>query len=70
MKRLFVSVALLPLLHAAQAQAETKISTAITAPIRTSTAAAGQPDSVLIEAAGSVKPTQSGAAVTIVPTTR
>lgn len=65
MKRLFVSAAVLPLLHVAGAHAETKISTATTAPVRTSTAAAGQPDSLLIEANGSIKPTASGAAVTM-----
>ena len=65
MKRLFVSVAVLPLLHAAGAQAETKISTATTTPVRTSTLAGGQPDSLLIEAAGSIKPTAAGAAVTM-----
>ncbi|MGA0606432.1 autotransporter outer membrane beta-barrel domain-containing protein [Phenylobacterium sp. VNQ135] len=65
MKRLFVSAAVLPLLHAAGAHAETKISTATTAPVRTSTLANGQPDSLLIEANGSIKPTASGAAVTM-----
>jgi outer membrane autotransporter protein len=65
MKRLFVSAAVLPLLYAAGAQAETKISTATTAPVRTSTLASGQPDSLLIEASGSIKPTASGAAVTM-----
>jgi hypothetical protein len=65
MKRLFVSAALLPLLHAAAASAETKISTATTAPVRTSTVASGQPDSILIEAAGSIAPTTAGAAVTV-----
>ncbi|MCR5874429.1 hypothetical protein LRS10_09775 [Phenylobacterium sp. J426] len=65
MKRLFVSAAMLPLLYAAGAQAETKISTATTAPVRTSTAASGQPDSLLIEASGSIKPTTAGAAVTM-----
>lgn len=65
MKRLFVSAAVLPLLHAAGAHAETKISTATTTPVRTSTLAAGQPDSLLIEANGTIKPTASGAAVTM-----
>ncbi|MFZ5684679.1 MAG: autotransporter outer membrane beta-barrel domain-containing protein [Pseudomonadota bacterium] len=65
MKRLFVSAALLPLAHAAAAHAETKISTATTAPVRTSTVAGGQPDSLLIEANGSIKPTAAGAAVTM-----
>lgn len=65
MKRLFVSAALLPLLHAGAAQAETKISTATTTPVRTSTIASGQPDHILIESAGSIAPTAAGAAVTI-----
>lgn len=65
MKRLFVSAAVLPLLHAAGAHAETKISTATTTPVRTSTLSGGQPDSLLIEANGSIKPTASGAAVTM-----
>ncbi|WP_309087299.1 autotransporter outer membrane beta-barrel domain-containing protein [Phenylobacterium sp.] len=65
MKRLFVSAAVLPLLHVAGAHAETKISTATTTPVRTSTLANGQPDSLLIEANGSIKPTASGAAVTM-----
>ena len=65
MKRLFVSAALLPLLHATAAQAETKITTTVTAPVRTSTAAAGQPDSVLIDTGGAIKPTASGAALTL-----
>jgi outer membrane autotransporter protein len=65
MKRLFVSAAVLPLLLAAQARAETKISTATTTPVRTSTVANGQPDSVTIETAGSIAPTASGAAVTV-----
>ena len=65
MKRLFVSAAVLPLLTAAVAHAETKISTATTAPVRTSTVAGGQADQITIEAAGSIAPTTSGAAVTI-----
>ncbi|HEY0650177.1 autotransporter outer membrane beta-barrel domain-containing protein [Phenylobacterium sp.] len=65
MKRLFVSAAVLPLLAATAAHAETKISTATTAPVRTSTVASGQPDHITIEAAGSIAPTAAGAAVTI-----
>jgi hypothetical protein len=64
MKRLFVSAAVLPLLCSATAHAETKISSATTAPVRTSTAASGQPDSILIEAGGSITLTTAGAAVT------
>jgi len=65
MKRLFVSAALLPLLYAAAANAETKISTATTAPVRTSTIAGGQADHLTIETAGSIAPTAPGAAVTV-----
>lgn len=65
MKRLFVSAAALPLLYAASATAETRISSATTAPVRTSTVAAGQPDSLVIETAGSIAPTTAGAAVTV-----
>ncbi|WP_337185091.1 autotransporter domain-containing protein [Phenylobacterium sp.] len=64
MKRLLVSAAVLPLLQAA-AHAETKISTATTNPVRTATIADGQPDHITIEAAGSIAPTASGAAVTV-----
>lgn len=64
MKRLFVSAAVLPLLSAA-AHAEVKISTATTAPVRTSTIAGGQADHITIESAGSIAPTASGAAVTV-----
>ena len=65
MKRYLVSAAALPLLFAAAAQADTAISTATTAPVRTSTAAGGQPDSLTITAAGSIAPTTAGAAVTV-----
>jgi len=64
MKRFFVSAAVLPLLYATAAGAETKITTATTAPVRTSTAANGQPDSVTIDTSGSIAPTVAGAAVT------
>ncbi len=64
MKRLLVTAAVLPLAYAA-AHAETKISTETTTPVATSTVAAGAPDSIRIEAAGSVKPTGSGSAVTM-----
>jgi len=65
MKRLLVSAAVLPLLAATAAHAETKISTATTTPVRTSTVASGQPDHLTIEAAGSIAPTAAGAAVTV-----
>jgi outer membrane autotransporter protein len=65
MKRLLVSAAALPLLYAASAHAETKISTATTAPVKTSTIAGGQADHLTIDAAGSIAPTVAGPAVTI-----
>lgn len=69
MKRLFVTAALAPLALAATsvaaAHAETKITTAVTAPVKTSTAANGAPDDLTIYAGGSVKPTAAGAAVTL-----
>lgn len=65
MKRLLLTTAALLPLAAGQAQAETKISTATTTPVRTSTAASGAPDAVTVEAAGSIKPTASGAAITV-----
>jgi hypothetical protein len=65
MKRLFVSAAVLPLLSAGLAHAETKISTATTSPVATATLAAGQPDDLTIEAAGSIKPQPAGVAVTL-----
>ncbi len=58
---LLASTAVLAL--AAPASAET-ISTAITQPVRTSTAKAGAPDSITVSSTGSVKPT-SGTAVTM-----
>jgi len=65
MKRLFVGAALAPLVLACAAQAETKITTAVTTPLKTSTANAGAPDDLTIDTGGSVKPTASGAAVTL-----
>ena len=65
MKRLFVSAAVLPLLAASVSHAETKISTATTTPVRTSTIANGQPDQLTIESAGSIAPTVAGPAVTV-----
>ncbi|WP_430423502.1 autotransporter domain-containing protein [Phenylobacterium sp.] len=65
MKRLLVSAAVLPLLTSVNAYAETKISTATTAPLRTSTVANGQADHITIETAGSIAPTTAGAAVTV-----
>ncbi len=64
MKRLLVSAAVLPLVPAA-AHAETKITAATTTPVATSSLASGQPDNLLIDAAGSLKPTAPGAAVTV-----
>src|SRR5690606_36552931 len=64
MKRLLVSAAVLPLFPAA-AHAETKITTATTTPVATSSLANGQPDDLLIDTAGSLKPMAPGAAVTV-----
>ncbi|MFN4176886.1 autotransporter domain-containing protein [Phenylobacterium sp.] len=57
-------VSLSTLAWAAQANAETKIDSARTTPIATSTAASGSPDSISITSDGSVKPA-SGVAVTL-----
>src|SRR6266540_4091370 len=65
MKRLFLSAALAPLACPALVHAETKISTATTTPVRTSTVAAGQPDSITIDTGGSIKPAAARAAVTL-----
>ncbi|CAN7453300.1 autotransporter outer membrane beta-barrel domain-containing protein [Phenylobacterium sp. LjRoot219] len=65
MKRLFLSAALAPLTCPVLAHAETTISTAVTTPVRTATAASGQPDAVTISTSGSIKPTAAGAAVTM-----
>lgn len=65
MKRLFVTAAVLPLALASAALAETKITTAVTTPLKTSTAANGAPDDLTIDTTGSVKPTAAGAAVTL-----
>src|ERR1051325_7370600 len=65
MKRLFVSAAVLPLVFVSAAQAETKISTATTTPVKTSTIAGGAPDQITIDTGGSIAPTVAGAAVTI-----
>lgn len=65
MKRLFLSAALTPLICPSVAHSEVTISTAVTTPVRTSTAAAGQPDSITISKDGSIKPAAAGAAVTL-----
>lgn len=64
-RALLASAAALPLLQAAPARADTTISTAVTTPIATSSVAAGAPDNIYIDGAGSVAPTAPGAAVTI-----
>lgn len=61
---LFIATAL-PLVHASAAVAETKVSSARTAPVSTSSAAGGARDDVTIEKAGSIKLGQAGVAVTI-----
>jgi len=65
MKRLLVTAALAPLALASAVHAETKITTAVTTPVKTSTAANGAPDDLTIDTAGSVKPAAAGAAVTL-----
>lgn len=60
---LLASTCLVALLSAT-AQAQTSITTATTAPVRTSTIKAGAPDDIRITSTGSIKPT-SGTAVTI-----
>lgn len=65
MKRLFVSAALLPLAWAAGSHAETKITTTVTAPAKTSTVNKGAADDLTIDSSGSVKPTVAGAVVTL-----
>ncbi len=63
-KTLLASTCLAALLSTA-AQAETTITTATTAPVRTSTIKSGAPDDIKITSTGSVKPTVTGPAVTI-----
>lgn len=65
MKRWLLCSAVIPLAVAGQAAAETSISTKVTTPVATSTAASGQPDSLVITADGGVAPTVAGAAVTV-----
>lgn len=60
MKRLFLSAAVLPLLHAAPALGQTTISTATTAPVATSTTG-----DLTIAIEGSIAPAAAGAAVTL-----
>src|SRR3546814_16779894 len=63
-KTLLASTCLATLLSTA-AHAETTITTATTAPVRTSTIKPGAPDDIKITSAGSIKPTVAGPAVTI-----
>lgn len=63
-KTLLASTCLATLLSTA-AHAETTITTATTAPVRTSTIKSGAPDDIKITSAGSIKPTVAGPAVTI-----
>jgi hypothetical protein len=64
MRHLFLASSCILALAAAPAAAETKIATATTAPVRTSTVKAGTPDDILITSAGSIT-TGSPVAVTI-----
>jgi len=63
-KTLLASTCLATLLSTA-AYAETTISTATTAPVRTSTIKSGAADDIKVVAAGSIKPTVTGPAITI-----
>ncbi|BBB11751.1 autotransporter outer membrane beta-barrel domain-containing protein [Sphingopyxis sp. FD7] len=63
-KTLLASTCLATLISTA-ASAETTISTATTAPVRTSTIKSGAPDDIKVTSAGSIKPTVAGPAVTI-----
>ena len=63
-KTLLASTCLATLISTA-AHAETTITTATTAPVRTSTIKSGAPDDIKITSAGSIKPTVAGPAVTI-----
>jgi hypothetical protein len=63
-KTLLASTCLATLLSTA-AHAETTISTATTAPVRTSTIKSGAADDIKVVAAGSIKPTVTGPAITI-----
>ena len=65
MKYLLLAVTALPLVQGVAVRAETKISTAITSPVATSTAANGARDDLTIEKAGSLKPAAAGVAITI-----
>lgn len=64
MKLILSAATALPLVLASAAYAETKISTASTTPVATSTAANGARDDVTIEKVGSIKLGQAGVAVT------
>lgn len=64
MRKILLASTCLAAVSATAALAETTITTATTAPVRTSTVKSGTPDDVKITSAGSVKPT-SGTAVTI-----
>ena len=63
-KTLLASTCLATLLSTT-AHAETTITTATTAPVRTSTIKSGAPDDIKITSTGSIKPTVAGPAVTI-----
>ncbi|MFC3712281.1 autotransporter domain-containing protein [Sphingoaurantiacus capsulatus] len=65
MRYMLLAVTALPLIQVAAAHAETRISTATTAPVATSTIASGARDDLTIEKAGSIKPAAAGVAVTV-----
>ena len=64
MRKTLLATTCLAALLSTTAHAETTITTATTAPVRTSTIKSGAPDDIKITSTGSVKPT-SGTAVTI-----
>lgn len=66
-RRLLAATCLTPigLALATPALADTTISTATSAPVRTSTAAGGSPDNLVVASGGTITPTSSGTAVTI-----
>jgi hypothetical protein len=66
-RRLLAATCLTPLglALAFPALADTTISTSTSAPVKTSTAASGSPDNLIVASGGTITPTSSGTAVTI-----
>ncbi|HYD45248.1 MAG TPA: autotransporter outer membrane beta-barrel domain-containing protein, partial [Phenylobacterium sp.] len=63
-RRYLLLAAVSPLCLASAALAETTISTTVTAPVATATAASGAPDDIRVTSAGVVQPT-GGTAITL-----